>query len=344
MSITNRKIAEIAGVAPSTVTKVFQNSPEVSRETSERIRKIAEEYGWTPRKYKRIGGEYSKHISILVPELISVMYASVVSVAVKELKKKGIEPDIHIVGFKNDDINALVDKIISEDIADGLLIINTLTYSKVKPRIPILYFTTHSCGTRNISNNASFVMCEDFGITAILDYLVDLGHRNIAFISESNTNVKLSSFKAMMSKKGLNVTDMSYYVSNRRFEEVGYEAVNYYIEYARSHPNFVFPTAFIGAYDEIALGAMCALANAGIKIPDEVSVVGMNNVNSSLYGHKPLTTINYHLEEQMKIAVHSLIEKVNDPELNVKKTVEIPYELIVRESTAAPRTVNSIKL
>ena len=76
--MTYRKIAELAGVSPSTVSKVFSGSTEISRETADRIRQIAKEHGYTPARYYR-GGMQNLHklrISILVPEIISIYYGA----------------------------------------------------------------------------------------------------------------------------------------------------------------------------------------------------------------------------------------------------------------------------
>lgn len=337
MPITNRKLAQLAGVSPSTVSKVFAGSAEISEETAARVRKIAREYGWTPPKYRQNPGFSShRHIALLIPELTSACYSAKASVAIQSLREMNIEPQIHVTGFEHEKIYSLIDYLIEDGVVDGIILIEACLYLKESP-IPIIgvepCFTEQRC-----PYDVVFSYSEGFGIQYVLDHLCSLGHKSIAFISEINTAVKLRLYKENMKKRGFSEEEIRSYVSDRRFEEIGCEAAQYYLQRLRDDPDFDFPTAFICAYDEIAFGMIRTFQNAGIRVPEQVSIVGCNDVPLAANAAVPLTTVRTFEEEQMQFAIQMLIRKIENPNLKIKQKIEFPCELIIRKSTAPPRT------
>lgn len=336
MTITNRKLAQLAGVSPSTVSKVFSGSSEISEETAARIRKIAREYGWTAPNYrKHTNTSANRHIAILIPELTSASYAQRASVAIQALREINIEPQVHITGFEHEEMQHLIDYLIADGVVDGIILVEAYLYTKESP-IPIIgvepIFTEQRC-----PYDVVFSYSDGFGVQYVLDYLCSLGHKHITFVSETHTSVKLRLYQDNMEKRGFSAEDINYYVSERRFEEIGYDAVTYYLKCARENPSFIFPTAFICAYDEIAFGVMRALQNAGILVPEHVSIVGCNDVPLAAHATVPLTTVRTFEQEQMQLAVQLLIKKVENPNIKIKQKIEFPCEFIIRESTAPPR-------
>lgn len=342
MAITNRKIAKLAGVSPSTVSKVFSSSPEISAETAERVRKIAQENGWTPPKYRKTTAHPDKHhVAILIPELISASYGHSATIAVSALREHGIEPQIHLTGFRPQDMEKVVDDLLGDGWVDGILLINSFLYKK-PCTIPIIGIQTLLRQNEPCPYDIVFSYTEDFCIRYITDYLIGLGHTNIVFISENNTTLKLKSYQSSMAEHGFSAAGTNFFVSDKRFEEIGYDAVSYYVDYARRNPSFVFPTAFVCAYDEVAFGATRALQNIGLRVPEDVSVVGINDVPLAANASVPLTTVRTFSDAQMQLAVQLLLKKIEHPEITMKQKVEIPCELVIRKSTAPPRTSDDL--
>jgi Transcriptional regulators len=336
--MTSRKLAALAEVSPATISKVFSGSPEISVKTAERIKKLAEENGWCPPKYrKNFKPGAQKHVSILLPELISVNYGNHATAAVKALRSLGIEPDIHIAGFTQQSLDAVMDTLNAEDRADGILLINTRSNSK-KAAVPVVGFEVQTDDSRQSNCDIIFKSSEDFGMKHILDFLHKTGHTKIAFISETNTNQKLHQFKLGMAALGLPVAESDFFVSDKRFEEIGYDAVSFYLDFAKNNPSFTMPTAFVCAYDEVAFGAMRALQNAGIHVPRDISVVGMNDIAAAQFAEVPLSTVRTFSEERINLAARLLTERIFKPEIKMKQIIDVPFELVIRSSTAPPRT------
>ncbi len=335
MKITNRTLAQLAGVSPATVSKVFSSSPEISPETAERVRRIAVQYGWTPPKYRQQSVS-RRQVSVLVPELLSVYYGKIATCAAEALRGWGAEPAISIVGFAENAQHDVIRHLIADGRSDGILSVHAWTY-KGNSEIPLLEL--EPIGKLGTEYRHDLVVAQkmESGMEKIFSYLLSLGHRRIAFISEKFTHTKLQIYRALMKANGLLAHAEYEFISDKRFEEVGYEGASFFLRRARHDKNYCFPTAIICAYDEVAFGCIRALRGAGMQIPEDVSVVGINDIMTSAYAYVPLTTVRTFSEEKIRVAVQTLMEKIENPTLTVRRKIEIPCELMIRESTAPPR-------
>ena len=341
--MNNRKLAALAGVSPSTVSKVFGGSKEISPETAERVRKIAEENGWTPPKYRKTArARNTLRVAILVPEIISVFYAQIVTDMVEKLRAEDIEPDIHITGFSRTDIDALLPRLVQDGLADGIIMVNAYQFLN-DPGVPIVSY--QEVGQPDGGSDAVFSVSDSY-MERCVGYLRELGHEKIAFAGETLTFPKMHSFRHAMEREGLfvgngNETEDgnqsgSIYTSEKRFEEAGYDAASFYIRQLREDPEAVLPTAFICAYDEVALGLIRAFKDAGLRVPEDVSVIGINNIAPSSYAGVPLTTVDTFSHARTALCVQMLIDKMRRKGPALTQKIEIHCELIVRSSTAPP--------
>ena len=319
--MTYRKIAQLAGVSPSTVSKALAGSSEISRETAERILKIAEANGVRRPNYHKSRAHY--RVAILIPEIISVYYSQVGTALIGELRRWGIEPYIHLCGFDGESFCRLVSLICEEKLADGILSLATSDYTSLSD-IPIVGLGM-SQGYPRFDAVASDIQS---GLYEAVEYLHSLGHSDIGFISEQNTDSKLRYFRSAMARFGLPIHDEYLYVSRKRFAEIGCEAAEYYIKSASP------PTALIAAYDEVALGAIYTFRKNGISVPEDVSVIGINDIPVSSYSSVPLTTIRTFSSEIIERAVKLLLDRIKAPERHIVQHITIKCELIIRDTTA----------
>ena len=116
------------------------------------------------------------------------------------------------------------------------------------------------------------------------------------------------------------------YKIEKRFEAVGVEAAKKNISQKKR------PTAIIAAYDEVAHSLIYELSRNGINVPDDISVMGINNIASSSFMQKPLTTIETFSKEQYKLAVDILFDKIHNDTKSVKHII-IEHKIIERETT-----------
>ncbi len=326
--MTYKKIAQLAGVSPSTVSKVMGGSTEISESTAERVRQIIKEYGCeTPRYFKGKNSNLSKYrIAVLVPEIISIHYAQHVSEIVRILDSKNIVCNIYLTGFDERKILSIIQQLAEEGLTDGILTISLITSEEVFP-LPVVQFTTKAskstdCVGINIKQ----------GLLDALQYLNEMGHQNIGFIGEKNTPHKQNLFHEAAAKLDIPIDDSNVFISDRRFEQIGMEAAEYFLKKRMK------PTALIAAYDEIAMGAIHTFRQAGMRIPDDISLIGINDIPFAEYASVPLTTIRMFKEEMCHIAIRILLDKIMNPNSHVLQHVIVQTQLIIRETVCPPRT------
>lgn len=321
--MTHKKIAEIAHVSLSTVSKALSGSREVSDELREKIIKIAVDCGYFAEKGRRkieYTGEKDIIIAIICPEIISVSYAGEITAIKKELEKRGAFAAVYVYDFDDEKLNRIIKNITVGNCADGIILFHTPSITESRS-IPTVCISTpaNDCDTVLYDINACFF--------DIVSYLKDLGHKNIAFVGEPRTEIKLNSYKAALAAHGLTYKDENIFIVKERFEGIGYEAANQIMK------KEVLPTAIICAYDEIALSLIHILTENGIDVPNEISVVGINDIPMAAYSTVPLTTVRIFENEQAKIAVKLLYDKIFDKS-EVIQHITIEHQLIKRKSTA----------
>lgn len=317
--MTYKKLSQLIGVSPATVSKVLSGSGEISLETAELVKKAAREYGVVRPKYHR--EHKPKRVIVIVPEIVSVYYSNMATLIADHLYSRGFEASIMICGFDNERYFDIIDLIENEKYADGII---SLTAHPLPDRrdIPIVALDSSKdshCDT--VSFNV------ESGINDAVKHLAALGHRNIGYIGEKYTNAKLEYFKKALEQNQLEFNERNIFVSYQRFEMIGVEGAEHFVRMRNR------PTAFIAAYDEVAVGAIHTFMGHGIKIPENVSIIGINDIPSSAYAKIPLTTVKTFSNDMVSVASDLLINRINDGSRAIQK-VTLCCELVIRETTA----------
>ena len=318
--MTYRKIAQLAGVSPSTVSKAMSGSTEISEETAERIRRIAEENGAARPKYRR--NNSVARVAIIVPEIVSISYSQSASELSDELRLFDIEPSIYLCNFDDGRYCKIIDTLIEGGSVDGIISYDAFRYPH-KIEIPMVCL---------VESNASFydTICTDTTtyMFEVLEHLISLGHRRIGFISEHLTGRKLAGFRSAAAGLGLEINPNDIFISEKRFAAIGSEAAEYFIKQTER------PSAIIAAYDEVALGAIHTFADHGIRVPDDISIVGINDIPISSYANVPLTTVRTYSSEIIRLAVKLLLDRMNNPKSHITQHIMISCKLVIRSTTA----------
>jgi len=266
--MTEKELARLAGVSPSTVSKAFSDAKDVSESTKEKIFKIAREYGCFGKYHK---GKYTKRvIAIICPELISGHYGMLTDTLRTILEKNGCIAVISSFDFNFRKQAELIEYYASYLKVDGIFVFHMYNAPKKGYEIPII-------GLYSDGNDGIDEISLDFRtpIKEAIDRLYGLGHRSFAFLGEELTQPKAQYFRAALEDYG----DVSSYVftSKHRFEQAGEDGVEALMK------DFPKVTALVCAYDYIAIGAIKELQNRGLKIPEDVSVLGTDNLSIGRY-------------------------------------------------------------
>ncbi|MCH1625376.1 LacI family DNA-binding transcriptional regulator [Fredinandcohnia quinoae] len=325
---TIKDIADLAKVSITTVSRVlnYDESLNVSPETRKRVFEAAEELAYvvTPKKKAKSKWKIGLYYSYsLEEELVDTYYLSIRVALEKKLKRKGIE--IYRIG--KDDTKKSLSKI------DGIICLGTFKRAdidKIKDfETPCVFVDS------NPDENFFDSVVIDFNSATknALTYLTELGHKKIGFIGGVETDMYGNRFKDLRQdvfEKFLEDKN----IFNEEFVKIGgYNPKDGYLILKEMLGKDNKPTALFVANDTIAVGCYKAAYELGVKIPDELSIVGFNDVSSAQYMVPPLTTVKLYTEIMGETAVDLLLENITSRR-EVFKKVTIHTKLIIRGSAA----------
>lgn len=319
MAMTMRELAKLANVSVSTVSKAFCDSDYVHEDTKNHIFELAKKYGCYGKYYK---GKYSKKIiAIICSELGSNYY----TVFVEQLQKILSANDC-ISLISTDDFNPakqaeLIEYYASYLKVDGIIVFSLYECLKKgydTPIVSLLSTADSSVDTVNINFEAL--------ISEAVSTLIDLGHREIAFLGEELTTYKEHIFMKTANELGLSSCPV--YKSKLRFENAGADGVSQLLSDNTSC------TAIICAYDNIAYGAIKELKKRNLQVPKDFSIIGMDNINTSQHMETSLSSIDTNPAEVCMIAWDLLNKKMKNRFYKSNQQISIGGHVILRESVA----------
>jgi DNA-binding LacI/PurR family transcriptional regulator len=169
----------------------------------------------------------------------------------------------------------------------------------------------------------------NYGVDLAIEHLVSLGHKRIGFISEYlSSKVRMPLYFDALKKYGIAVDKKIVKVGSERLEEGGYLRMNELLSESRP------PTAVFASYDTMAQGALKAISEHGLKVPEDISIVGFDNIRESAYFSVPLTTVAPPVIDMGEIAVSTLLHKIEKKERSLVQYISLKPRIIVRNSTA----------
>lgn len=327
MKITD--LAKIAGVSPATISNALNNKKGISTEQRDKILEIAEKYGYKKRENNKDEKKVIRFIVFKNNGLVfgdTPFFASLIEGIERESSDNGYE--IAISHISESDIPKLKDLLESEEIKGIILLAtemlpeNLYILEEIKKPLVIIdsYFKPL---------NYDFVLIDNSGgIRKAFDHLKYNGHNKIGYLKSSvfiyNFHYRYKEYKDSMEENNL-VINPSHIYSLLSTLEGSYNDMKRILK-DRIHD---LPTAFIADNDIIAIGAIQALNECGIKVPEDISVIGFDDMPFSRVSSPKLTTVKVYKKYFGKVAVKRLIDKINNNDtLNTK--MEIETKLIER--------------
>lgn len=320
-----RQFAKICNVSVSTVSKAFNNAEDISDETKNYIFETAKTLGCFETFNK--GKFHKKVIAIICPELNGDYYAGFVSKLKELIEKSNAICVISADEFNSDKQIELIEYYAAYLKVDGLIVFNLKQEINKNFDVPIIALLSKSSNTERtdrINNIDSITIDLRTAMFKAVNILHNFGHEKIAFIGERLTPSKERNFKEAMKEEGL--LNFETVQSEYRFENAGIDGVQKLKE-----KDFDY-SALICAYDRIAFGAIKELKTMGKMVPQDVSVVGIDNISSSEFTQISLTTIGADLDEICEITWDLMKKKLDNKFYKSKQNITIMSELIIRES------------
>ena len=332
--VTIVEVAKRAGVSLGTVSRVLNNDAHVSVATRERVSAVIQDLGYVAnRQAQGLKGRKTNVIGVLVPNLANSYIGEILHGIDTELALHQLELMLfttHRAAAKEANYAANIVR----GMADGLLIILPRSFDDYTDTLTRLHFPFAL-----IDYQGSGVSCPSVGATnwqggySATEYLIKLGHKRIGFITGSMdlgcSQERLSGYRSALRTHHL--TDEPGLVYEGDFlQSDGYTGASTFLDLPKP------PTAIFASNDLMAMGAMDAIRNRGLRIPDDVSVVGFDNIQQSAMVYPSLTTVQQPLEQMGRVATQILLGILNNPGRDADR-IELPTELIIRNSTSVPK-------
>lgn len=324
---TVKEIAAAAQVSVATVSRALQRPELVSEATRLHIHEVVKRLGYTPNALARnLRTARTRLVIALLPDIANPFFSEVI---------RGIEQVAHESGYSvllGETQSSLVREQAYADMiaarqADGII-----TMSHRVPAIPMdgRLPVVNACEYVKDSKISSVYIDNVAAAGAAVDYLVMLGHRNIAFIAGPSTSPicvdREDGYRLAMQRAALPSNPAL--IANGDFSiEAGERAIELLLSQGQ-----VFSAVFC-SNDEMAIGAMRALISHGVRVPEDVSVVGFDDIRFARYTSPALTTIAQPKHALGREAMTMLIELLNDATVPPRKRV-LAADLVVRGSTA----------
>jgi DNA-binding LacI/PurR family transcriptional regulator len=336
-SVSLKSLAAHLELSPATVSLVINRSPaakSIPQRTQERIRAVARELNYRPNFVARsLRAQRSFTIGVVVPE-ISEGYAALVMSGIEDyLLQEGYF--YFVVSHRHrSDLVEEYPRLLQERSVEGLIAVDTACREGVP--IPVVAVSGH----RELRGVTNIMLNHDNAARFALEHLAKLGHRKIAFIKgqafSSDTEIRWDSVRRTAEAMGLalNTRLVGQLEGESSSPQLGYEVTRNLL--ATGSPF----TALFAFNDISAIGAIHALREAGHRVPEDVSVVGFDDIQSAAFQNPALTTVRQPLREMGVIAAETLLRRINAPAKSpFPKAITIEPELIVRASTAAVSAV-----
>jgi len=329
MNPTIKDVARLAGVHPSTVSRVINDDFRISEKTKNKVLLIIKKLGYTPNAIARgLKTKRTHTLGMLIPDITNPFFAEIAR-GVEDAANKN---NFNVILCNTDDKpkkERTYLEILRGKRVDGLILGTAHIKDKSilgleKKKFPYILVS------RNIEKlNKNCIIVDDVegGIMAT-EYLIKIGHRRIAHITgplktRSALN-RLKGYKLVLKKHGIEYKDEL--VGEGDFKiKGGYQVMKRFLKLAEP------PTAIFAANDLLALGAMQAIQKKNFHIPEDFSVIGFNDIKLASFIYPPLTTIRQPMLEMGALAVKMLIKIIEEGEFNQRKEV-LESKLIIRES------------
>ena len=335
--MTIREIAKLAGVSPSTVSMVLNKKHGISEETREKVMDVIEKNGYSPKsqngqtkikgnirfiKYKRKG---------LIVERNGDFISRVIDGVEDEARNNGF--NLSITNVSSNSFEDMIDSINDEEV-DGIIFLGTEFDSAdaqllQRLKAPVVVLDNQF----KYQDFDAVVMDNEAGVYIAVEHFRSLGHTQIGHLSSAlrtdNFTAREAGFKAAVEQLGM-VYNPDHTFKLMPNADESFTMMSECIKTAKS-----LPTAFFADNDIVAIGAIRALKQAEIMVPDDISVIGFDDLPICQMIEPALTTVKILKKKMGQLAVSRLIDKLTSGS-DEKIKILVGAKLVVRQSTSRP--------
>ena len=325
---TIQDVARIAGVSTATVSRVINNRNVVSEKTAVKVEKAIHELNYEPSVLGRnLRTSESRLLLVLIPSIANSFYTEII---------RGIEDTAIEFGYNillcqtgsNPKRESIYMNLVRNRLADGIIsmdpAVDKVRLTELAKNYPIV-----QCSEYDENGNISYVTIDSkLAAYQAVKYLIQIGHKKIGFINSDNKYLYARDryegyVKAL---KEFNIPINTDWICN--VENVGFEEGQRVMRVLLSHVDR--PTAVFADSDMSAIGALKEINANGLRVPNDIALIGFDNIEVSKVSHPTLTTISQPMYRMGSESARMLITKISGESV---ANVILSHELLIREST-----------
>lgn len=325
-AVTIQMVAERAGVSPATVSRILNGTAVVSAARKKAVDDAIAALGFVPNPVARgLAGGRTFSVGVVTQAIDSPFYGSALRGIEEKLLPLGYSP-LFVSGQWRSDVEARCLEVLRSRRVDGIIVLTGRSPDKLLKNYA-KFMPVVVTGRRLKAPGLMALQCDNVGGAALAtQHLIDLGHTQIAHISGDQDHPdaveRLEGYRRALDTARIRF-DPKLVVEGNFSEEGGLNAVNALLA---SRKKF---TAIFAANDQMALGAALGLSRKGLRVPDHISLIGYDDLSSSLYATPPLSSVHQSAYELGQLAVDALLQLLSGTTV----TVEVPPpRLASRES------------
>ena len=332
MGYTMREVAKRAGVSPATVSRVLNKTQHIAPETEQRVREVVRQLNYHQNVHaRRLATGHSNLFGLVISEIVNPYFPEIIRGFQAAAWDRGFDVLLCNTEYQPARVESVMRKLIESDVRGVAIMTSSVDQSgtaELREAGIGLVFCNLGPAAKFVSNIS---IDYQHGIAQAIEHVVALGHRRAAVIAGPGDNRTAVTIKHAL-VEGLD---------QRRMNPDPVLECNYRVDAGASAVRVVLsqpeiPTVIFCGNDLIAMGAMNALEEAGVRVPEDVSVIGIDDISFAFLARPPLTTISLPRERLGTVAFEAL-----DKILRLKRKRGEEYylgtELVIRRSTAAAR-------
>lgn len=324
-------VAQIAGVSKATVSRVMNRPHLVNEETLKKVQKVMSQLNYTPNVVAQsMRSQKTRTVGVVIPELKNPFYSGMLFELENELCKADY---MMIICPTSGDFEQEKDYIAR----------------MMQRRIDGVFFFTYNNGKEHIkeileiTKKTPFILMDEptddlpvnqvvtngyAGVRDAVEYLIGKGHTKIACICSKmeSASKRFEGYRDAMQQNGLPIRK-EFVLSAGFTLDDGKQAAEQLLQLEEK------PSVVVCSADAVAVGMMSKLIKNGVRVPEDIEILGFNNGDLADVVSPPLSTIGQNMPELSRQAVKMMMELINEPDMNYTNIVKIPAELVLRDST-----------
>ena len=325
-NVTIQDVAKTAGVSVSTVSRVLNGKVDVASETQEHILSVIDDLGYTTNLAARSMRSQKKNlVGLIMPDIAYPFAIEVMKGVNRAIAESEFDLLVYTTGDVRKSGRAFHEQkyvsLLTNSISDGVIIVAPVA-GEFNIDAPIVSIDPLASNPNYPAVHATNYQ----GAMDAMEHLLSLGHKRIGYISGraelESSNRRLMGYRASLEKAGISV-DEKLIASGDYTTETGIQCTRELL--SLNHP----PTAIFASNDQMAIGVFQVAQELGLRIPDDLSVIGFDNITESKY--MGLTTVDQFISEMGYVATQMLIKLINDIPLE-DQTYQMKTQLVIRSS------------